>query len=169
MRTMHGYGSDWGADTEAELTRLVDEGLSARAISKVMVCVSRNAVISKCRRMGLVLQGNRGRPSKLEDGAKAPKRPKTKPVAIGLITSSKISPPEVATAEIPLPEVSSPEVSRCSFFDLEPDMCRYMIGEPSEMRYCGDKTCNPKSMWCTRHSKMVYTPAAERRVSAHAA
>lgn len=158
---MHGYGSDWAADTEDELTRLVGEGLSARAISKVMGLVSRNAVISKCRRMGLTLQGNKGRPSIVSDKLTNKSKPLNRqaPVKTGLLKYQYTgSPPQSFSTPDPVYIDDHPEISRCSLHELEANMCHYMIGEPSEMRYCGDKTCNPKSMWCSRHSRMVYNP-----------
>jgi hypothetical protein len=148
-------GSDWAADTEAELIRLVGEGLSARAISKVMGRVSRNAVISKCRRIGLTLQGNKGRPSNIADKLINKKKSLNRqaPVKTGLLKRSDV-PLHTFTPS----NLNPPEISRCSFHELESGMCHYMIGEPIEMKYCGDKTCNPKSMWCIRHNRMVYNP-----------
>jgi hypothetical protein len=51
------YFPGWTYDTEAELKRMVGEKMSALGIAKKLG-LTRNAVIGKCSRMGLQLDGD---------------------------------------------------------------------------------------------------------------
>ncbi len=138
---MNGQGSFWDTASNVEqLRHLVAEKQSANKIS-AKLGVSRNSIISKCKRLGITLCGG-----------SAPKA----------VTASSAKPSSNYIAgRRPAPVVCSAaaevfEISRCSLEDLDDACCHWVVGDPSAMRYCGDKVSNPKIPWCSKHANMVF-------------
>lgn len=53
-----------------------------------------------------------------------------------------------------------------ALLDLEPEMCRWPIGEDGEHRFCGHPRDNQAVPYCTAHKAIAYVPAAVKKVRA---
>ena len=144
-------GSFWAnADRVAQLRELIEKGLTASQIARVMGAPSRNSVISKASRAGWRIgrrdnadkQASRiiGR-IKARSGKPFPKAPKV---------------PEMPTA--PLPPASEYDKARLSFEELDQDGrqdCRWPVGDPrtagdDKPLFCGEPQARG-SKYCAVH------------------
>lgn len=134
------------------------DGLSGGQIAAALG-ITRNAVIGKIRRLGLL---GLPRPPKRE--AK-PKRayhrrvvfyPGRKPANGGEV--------EVIEEEAcDLPPDTSPDA--CTLMQLTEETCRWPLGEPThDMQYCGSQRWGEGS-YCRRHARLAYMPRPLRTIS----
>jgi GcrA cell cycle regulator len=108
--------------------------------------VTRNAVIGKWHRMGLM----RAPKQRARMRAKTPRKRKE------TIAKTPKRLPPTFFAE-PLPPPAETDIARVSLMDLERHHCRWPVGEPVE-GYCG---CKPVEglPYCEPHARRAYTPA----------
>lgn len=157
---------DWTEARVDQLKQLADDGLTAGQIADGMDIrgLSRNAVIGKLRRLGVMLVARRPaqpRPKKAERRARFQK-PKHKFTEIrpGRKTSYGGEILIVDMQPIDLP----PEQSRfaCTIMQLGASSCRWPMGTPSvHMLYCG-RPSEPGVSYCLGHARIAYQPARRR-------
>ena len=149
------------ADHEDHLLRKLVGTMSCSQIANQMPGRSRNAVIGRLHRLGLtkpkpvsapreprereeplLVTHNRGKPS-------APVQRRLKPMARSL---SRI--------------VKSPISCRIKLVDLEPDMCKWPIGDPldTDFCFCGGPQ-GDRQPYCEEHAALAYVkPSGKRSV-----
>lgn len=140
-------------DARVELAKqLFEDGATASQAAMKLGGISRNAIIGKWHRMGLVrtpkqrsLMRARKPITRKEKIAKTPKRL-----------------PPTFFAE-PLPQPVETDIARVSLMDLERHHCRFPVGDPKDptFGFCG---CQPYPglPYCEAHARRAYTPATLR-------
>ena len=131
------------------------EGLSASEIAGRLGGTTRNAVIGKLHRLGLLGRSKRIAPIK-------PKRqPIQRPQPVPIPYREPAKRVSYMRAE-PLPGPAVTDVARVAFMDLEPHHCRWPIGEPVA-GFCGcDKV--PGLSYCATHAARAFaTPSTNRQ------
>ena len=154
----------WTDDKVAALRIGVENSLSASAIGVLLQC-SRNAVIGKCRRLGLTLTGR-------ELGGCTDLVPET--VASAVEVAAGYEPPKPRAPRAPkpvptpfdvLPEIVHEEpmgdLPGVAFADLNSTHCRALIGD----LYCGAPIAHPKLSYCAEHAKAYLTTPARMRAA----
>ena len=140
--------SIWHDETKVDLARkLFAEGKSAGAAAAI-IGITRNAMIGKWHRMGL-LRGYK-RPRYIEERrTRGPQIKPTKP------QRAKPKLPPLSVEELPPPAIT--DIARVSLMDLERFHCRWPVGEPTA-GFCG---CKPIEglPYCEPHARRAYTPA----------
>jgi len=170
-----GAGMTWTKERIELLTKLWTEGLSASQIAMELgTDVSRNAVISKARRLELTHGAATGistsRPCKppppkppltgepsSHDGSTLASMP-THPVAAN-------QPAVVPPSPVLLREAAIvPRSEGVMILELREFMCRWPLGDPTtpEFRYCGTQALMGLP-YCPHHAQIAYQPAAERK------
>lgn len=140
LRPRDEHGKTWTPERLETLRKRRAEGLSAARIADE-IGVTRNAVIGKCKRLGLPLAEIR--------------RPRAKPTTLRKPRMTKggiISLPRL----VRLPRLvvdntttEAPGMRRVKLMDLEPHHCRFIPGDPGSF-YCGaDVWC--ESSYCAYH------------------
>ena len=156
----HWSSFQWTQD-RVDILRKLWPKQSASQIAMRLGNISRNAVIGKAHRLGLVCsprnprdkaeraaQTHRVRKAAKERKQEAPMRmPKFKPD------------PEALAALRAIPD--TPTVK--SLLDLEPHHCRWPCGEPTD-GFCGEKHI-PGLPYCERHSQRAYVAVERKRDS----
>lgn len=131
--------------------------------------LTRNSVISKIHRMGLVSpnswtannRGGAGGASK-NTGARKPRQRnrhiEQNPQPIG----PHGQPPDDALARYEQIDVNRPAGFECSIRDLSDQRCRWPIGHPTapDFKYCGAGV--KAKPYCAFHHRMAYSPPAAR-------
>ena len=154
--------SDWTQEREDMLRKLWADGLSASQIGKALGGVTRNAVIGKIHRLGLL---GRGRPT--NKVAKAPPR-RPKRVTSRFNPSGPdfepIEPPKVVVVPV------IPPSERVPLLELTDKTCRWPIGDPGDedFGFCG-KMPLPSRPYCEHHARIAYQSVEERRKARRAA
>lgn len=167
----------WNPRRIERLIELRDQKLSALAIA-AKLGTTRNSVIGKLHRMGLRLDSQA--PSYLGERiypmARAKRGPHGRPPPvtrsqsqqcvqnefIGRIRKGerlqKEKPPALIAEAIELPfaPILEPMVW-VSLFDLAPDDCRWVMGEPKDMAFCGGRVASGCE-YCGFHKAMAYRP-----------
>lgn len=139
----------WTDDRVGQLQQLWSEGLSASEIARRLGGVTRNAVIGKLHRLGLL--GSRSRVAIAPRAARTRRRP-------ALRRQSRRAPrvaqgcPAVAAPDWP-GEV--PDVER-----LEPHQCRWPIGDPRapDFSFCGRWAA--VGPYCPAHRAVAFVPGS---------
>lgn len=145
---------NWTDERVSTLTKLWLDGLSATECAKELGGVTRNAVIGKVHRLGLVgrVQASppaRVKPAKPERRMTRPSRPavvRPQPVAVA---------PPVARVAIPVvPE----EPGTATIISIGAHMCKWPIGDPSSDAFtlCGRNSSG--STYCEDHRRVAYQP-----------
>lgn len=135
----------WTPERNAELQEYVSSGLAASMIGEKFG-ISRSAVIGKCHRMKLQLQGIR--PEKRADGIVR----RTAQKREARVTLRRDTPAEVF---IPT-EVETPPLHK-SLIELDYGDCRYPYGANPPFTYCGH-IATFGSSYCAAHNRVVYRP-----------
>jgi len=164
-------GMTWTEERIALLTKLWSEGLSASQIAAELGGgMSRNAVLGKAHRLGLVRHETKGpstpRPPKpprpLDASASAEPLVRQAPPSVPVVVSE---PPAAQPAGTP-PEqkVTAPLSKKVTIMELRETMCRFPLGDPTtpEFRFCGAQASTGLP-YCTHHAQIAYVPAAERK------
>ncbi len=139
----------WTDERILTLSRLWKEGRSATEISVEMGIGTRNAVIGKLSRLGL-MKGDRIRRNPIQ---RAPKAPRISTARI------KVKPP-LAEPDGYVPGVIPPAANPIySLFDLQESHCRFPHGEPEQpgFHYCGGKRVDGRP-YCGSHLRVAYRP-----------
>lgn len=134
----------WEESREAELRQHASQGLSWRAVAKLMG-VSKNTVLSKAARLGL--EKSASRPAR----SVKPKAAKVQTFGTNAGRPAKAHvPPEAAFT--PLPD-SSPR----PWIEREPGQCRWPVGgEGADMLMCCRRAANNR--YCGEHEAMALAP-----------
>lgn len=158
----------WTNERVEHLEKRWKDGVSASKIALELggaaAGITRNAVISKVHRMKLPL---RQVPTRTDTVRRAHKPP-----------SYRFGASVSATAHLPQPkldpepytssfvEVDVPPDQRKQLLDLEPDDCRWPIGDPRDpsFHFCNSKRI-PGKPYCLRHANASTVPIDSRRVS----
>lgn len=142
------------------LQDLLAKGLSASKIAlEIGDGITRNAVIGAAHRYGYYRRENPLRkhlrhvpqqpPSRPSDDQRMPRFPVEKP--------------------IPYVEIDVPPDQRKTLVDLEPDDCRWPIGDPqhADFTFCNQKKIIGKS-YCAHHCRIAYEPPVPATRTRHA-
>jgi GcrA cell cycle regulator len=166
----------WTDERVELLKRLWAEGLSASQIAAELGGVTRNAVIGKVHRLGLSGREKPNAPgvAKPRRTVSAPARPTPRPMpmfrgnaALALAPDAPVA-PKPMTLPQPSP-VSAPVIefvgAPVTIMDLREGMCRWPMGDPSssEFRFCGCRTADVGSPYCSHHATIAYQPVNDRR------
>jgi GcrA cell cycle regulator len=159
------------------LKKLWSEGLSASQIAAQLGGgVSRNAVLGKCHRLGLVREASTKAPAV---GSSVRRQEPSSPVPIpipleGRRPEQQASTPRTSTAShepakqpemgVLLRDASSPDPAGLTIMELRESMCRWPLGDPTTpaFRYCGAGAV-PGLPYCSHHAQIAYQPAANRK------
>jgi GcrA cell cycle regulator len=110
-----------------------------------MFGVSRNTIIGKARRMGLDRRNTANQRKPVIDRRKRWRKRPTRPLI-------KV---EAMPEAIPAPRPIAPVGQHVLLIDLRPEHCRWPIGEPVEMLFCG-QVKNGSSSYCEAHARRAY-------------
>jgi GcrA cell cycle regulator len=137
----------WTDESEAHLRQLVDDGLSCRMIAKKMDGgYSRNAIIGKCRRLGLKLF-LRPKPPKRAVGQSSVDAGIARRIAARVNIQTMKSD---GRADIPTDQ----SASAISLFDIGADQCRWPLTDAGPgFLFCGTTTQAGRT-WCPRHDRL---------------
>ena len=105
--------------------------------------ITRNALIGKARRLGLCI-------SRKPSAPKEPK-PKAPPLPKRIFKPREYLLPEVLPTPAPYPDAKMVHL-----FDLDTGQCRWIMGEPADLMYCGNPF-TPKTntlSFCPFHMKL---------------
>jgi GcrA cell cycle regulator len=179
-------GVTWTAERVGLLRKLWSVGLSARQIAAELGGgVTRNAVISKAHRHGLVHgavevpnTAHSCKPSPppdlpsttelsgqndpvltptMVDPQPAEEPKETRPREEALVPAQKLEQTRRQEVVVPLSK-------RVTIMELREAMCRWPLGDPTtpEFRYCGAQAIMGLP-YCAHHAQVAYQPAAERK------
>ena len=138
-------GFAWTPKSEAWLRWLWNERkLTASQIGSLLG-VTRNTVIGKARRMGLDRRNTANQRKLVADRRKRWRKRPTRPLI-------KV---EAMPDPIPAPRPAVPVGQHVLLIDLQSHHCRWPIGEPPEMLFCG-AVKNGSSSYCEAHARRAY-------------
>jgi GcrA cell cycle regulator len=149
-------GSPWTQDRVAELRRLAADGLSSTEIG-TQFGVSRNAVISACRRYGASLKvtnSSRARQARpvpamaINQRPRANNRVKNSP----RFGRAALLPAMAKPAKKFVPRLGKAADSPCSLLELRWNTCRWPYGDPGhvDFHFCGGDAVDGKP-YCRDH------------------
>lgn len=179
---MHPY-NNWTVERVALLRKLWSEGLSASQVAKQLGGVSRNAVIGKAHRLGLLARAKPTRPVRMPR-VRAPRSPQptARLISTGggeVYVCSNEDPRErqVAVARsareheaalarsLSLQPLVGADGRTTDVHRLMPTMCKFPIGDPSDSAFgfCG-RPVDGARCYCAPHAALCYpsTPTAKR-------
>lgn len=147
-------GFRWTDEHVETLKRLHAAGLSFGEIAKEIGGISRNACIGKAKRLGL--------PDRLT------KRPRKRHIRPGnrILRRVETAMRRVEQAAQHVQEAAEAAANPVHLLDLKSHHCRYPIGEPAEMMFCG-ATAVKDCSWCAGHYAIVYNRSEEKHGKAH--
>lgn len=131
----------WTDEAAAEAKRLwIEEGFSAGQIAQSLGGISRNAVIGKLTRMGVM--GDKKRISRVRLSPVQKLKPKPLPVP-------------------PSPTVSLAPLGESNVF-LTGSVCKYIHGDPQidGWRMCGYPVARAGAAWCAFHDRLCHSKTA---------
>lgn len=164
----------WTQDQINLMIKMANEGYSSTQISNI-INKTRNAVVGKCRRLGVQLKGKifsrkssvRVYPKKLRKAKTMPKPPKA------IIAPKPKRPPRITLTEDdfmtykPEPTLYLRTRNKDGTKEVHfPDKhcCRYIYGEMEGYpRWCGTPTKDEKSSWCQYHHELIYRKLPPRK------
>lgn len=161
----------WTDERVELLKKLWSEGFSASQISGRIGGVSRNAVISKVHRLGL---SGRVTPSRMKHGRVRARTDKTdavnraqSPPSLAQVGNPALRALHQADAETFVPsqeELVIPIAERKTIATLEPNHCRWPIGDPqhADFHFCGkDKFAGLP--YCEFHARRAFQSPSVRK------
>lgn len=150
----------WTEEDTERLIALVKSGYSGGALAG-RFGVSRSSVIGKVHQLGMHLGNSRNglsqkQASKLRKPHQTPfnKRREFKVISKTIYQIAPIPPPNIE------------DVARIAFPELEPQHCRFGVGDPKDsgFGFCGlDRI--PGSAYCSAHHQRTHTPVPVRQPS----
>jgi len=141
----------WPEERIARMKNLWEQGWSAGEVAAELGNgVTRNAVIGRVHRMGLVRNKKSEPPPKRPPPAPTPRAPR--------VTEPR---PDLGI-EIDAIADTKPDTSpfACTIAELEPGMCRFVLGAVTNAEYCGAPVI--RGSWCPAHYRRVYWSSARR-------
>ena len=160
-----GTNTVWPEAAMERLQVLWREGLSASQISRqlfadLQVRYSRNAVIGKVHRLGLV--GRKSPDAKVSRRSLAERAERAPRVR----ASKSDKPPAQKAPPPPLPSETPPETAR-PWNARKGRECQWIYGEPSADALTCCSPAQPGSPWCPSHARLIYQPGrVKERVDA---
>jgi GcrA cell cycle regulator len=150
------FGAGWTDERVTELKSLWADGFSCSQIAAKMGGITRNAVIGKVHRLGLV-----GRPR----DPNAPAKPRKKQVRHNFTRTLAIingSDPGYIEAK-PCVDIEIPISQRRTLMELTHETCRWPVGDPAnpDFYFCGAKPHGDRS-YCAEHCRIAYVPKPKR-------
>jgi GcrA cell cycle regulator len=127
-----GNGVRWTKERDAQLSKLREQGLSSEQIATKLGGVTRNAVIGRAARLGLVTQDKR---------PKSVRKPRLVNHGCYFKTTSDTPPP--------VPAIDQRSEAPVALLDLEPHHCRWPVRD-APYAFCGD-TKQDGSSYCGHH------------------
>ena len=161
----------WTEERIEVLTKLWAEGLSASQIAAELGGgASRNAVLGKAHRLGLVRHETEGLST---PGSPKPPRPPSLPAAAEPQMPQAPAPTPLSVGQPPVSQpvatssaqaVVVPRSAGVTIMELREAMCRFPLGDPTtpEFRYCGAQASTGLP-YCAHHAQIAYVPIAERK------
>ena len=160
-----GLIGSWTDEALADMRRLLAEGLSAARVaaelnSRFGLALTRNAVLGKCWRLGIV-----------RTVKKAPKRKwEARPPLIVRRAQLRLAPAQVKALPPPAPPepVAIQPSLRVKLLDLREGMCRWPDGDPitdADFGFCGAavaRNADTARSFCVHHCRIAYVPVGER-------
>lgn len=169
MGYRYGVRPIWEAlpESVARLRELLDLKMSGARIADELskefgVAVSRNAVIGKANRLGLILKG---------DGENADKKtPKTKPKKLHKTVFYFHAEPAAPVNDIAAEPIVIATSLRVQLLDLTFYSCRWPLGDPrhADFAFCGADRVKPhdeSNAYCAHHAAIAYRPAPTRKIT----
>lgn len=175
--------SEWTQDRIDLASRLWLSGVSAKRIAEELGGLTRNAVMGKIDRLGLLRapRGNLAQPApspsvgrgKPPESIPAPARAETRAVARPRAEKVVKEPHAKAPAQAAAPAAvvaipASPKPPAgpgepVQIMDLRDYMCKWPLGDPSSesFRYCGHRK-HGGAPYCEAHVKLAYMPSTPR-------
>jgi GcrA cell cycle regulator len=159
----------WTEERIEVLTKLWAEGLSASQIAAELGGgASRNAVLGKAHRLGLVRHETKGLST---PRSPKPPRPPSPPAAAEPPVPQAPTPAPIEQHPALRPAATSlaqavvvPRSAGVTIMELREAMCRFPLGDPTtpEFRFCGAQASTGLP-YCSHHAQIAYVPAAERK------
>jgi GcrA cell cycle regulator len=139
----------WTAERTDELKALWSDGLSAGAIARILGDITRNGVIGKVHRLGLI-------------GAGRPEHAKSD--VVPLEPKAEVKPKLEAPKSIEMEPLRFEDGTFATLENINDRMCHWPIGDPCDanFHYCGLKR-KPRSPYCEVHARKAYQPAPKNR------
>jgi GcrA cell cycle regulator len=150
------FPSNWSDGRVEQLKSLWQEGLSASQIANTMGNVTRNAVLGKLHRLGLLAKSKEVR--RARPNSSVPRCPRSR--------SSKVSRPALIAEPDPFTFEDGNFVTLETVNDR---MCRWPIGDPEtgDFHFCGHAR-KAGSCYCDAHMQRAHQPGpAKRRRRTH--
>jgi len=146
---------NWTDERVSILTKLWLSGLSATECAKQLGGVSRNAVIGKVHRLGLVGRVEASPPARVK--APKPERRLTRPSRQVLVRPKPRAQPQPPAPRAPAP-ILVEEPGSATIISLGAHMCKWPIGDPSSDGFtlCGRGRSG--SSYCEEHARVAYQP-----------
>lgn len=149
----------WTDERVELLRKLWGEGLSASQCARhIGGGFSRNAVIGKVTRLGLP-----GRKVKVRRPAHDPHNTEDRRTERRRYLPAQVKPKVSSNwRSEPLPETQEADVARVSFIDLESHHCRFIPGDPRQIKphepqFCGCSVA-PGLPYCSTHAHRAFAP-----------
>lgn len=149
----------WTPAHIAALTDLWARGLPASKIAK-QIGTTKNAVIGKCRRLGLP---KRESPIQKKAPSAPVASPSARPVARPRPAPTAPNPPHREPAAVqpiflPLPSPArDPALNRLPERKRQQPTCTWLFGERHSYRQCDNPVSRAGSSWCLDHAAIVFT------------
>lgn len=174
-RLTGGKWVSWTPEIDAELRKLVADGLSYQRIAETLnrkyrLEMTRNAAIGRATRIGIAITKVSAKHKRVRRAAIRRRHlASAKAAAIHkrmLAERQSVAAQLAALPAVPLPP-SAPDLEPlvASIADLEPHHCRY-TGDDRNFRFCGREKLAGLS-WCAHHARRVFAvaPAASKPVT----
>jgi GcrA cell cycle regulator len=148
MKPFHMNREPWTDDRIERLKVLHREGYSASQIASRLRGVTRNAVIGKCHRLGLLRD-------RIHDPVRQPKD-STDRRRKNVSRRSKINPSKLLHLKpVGLPATSAVALN-IGILALGPNMCRWPVGDGSPQTFCGCAWAEETGPYCATHTALAY-------------
>lgn len=155
-KPFHEGREKWSEERISELKRLHFLGYSASQIAKHLGGATRNAVIGKINRLGLLRYKRINKsPLQIKNRIDGRTSRKTRRNAIRLK-------PKPVIAALPVMD-ASPGALCIALLDLKPGMCRWPVGDGPVQLFCGHAQCDENSSYCKDHHIKAHVPYVSKR------
>lgn len=162
----------WTEERVNSLKKLWTDGLSASQIAKQLGGVTRNAVIGKVHRLGLAGRATPSRPAMKRPMRQTPQRPaalsspspaRPRPAPAAAISLGAIGGASNVVPFRPLEALRQDDGSVASVLTLTERMCKWPIGDPSDVNFgfCGRNAC--AGPYCADHARQAYQPQPQKK------
>jgi GcrA cell cycle regulator len=157
---------EWSSERIEQLRSLWHDGLSASQIAAQLGGITRNAVIGKAHRLGLM-----GRPSPIKNRPAgvvrraAPRRPRAEQTHAPRVASApiRVAPTPAPRKIEPTPPVEIGDMPGATILTLTDRICKWPIGDPrdADFHFCGRGSAEGLP-YCSDHARRAYQPPARR-------